>query len=146
MQIATTQFDATHIATANDVLNDAQNDQNPCTAGPQPTEQYCPFFQHTIELIGRRWTGVVLLALSRGPMRFSRLRHVIPGLSDRLLSERLSELETSGFVDRIEVDETITYQLSTVGQGLLPVLEAVEAFARATAPQMNCGDRPGRRC
>jgi DNA-binding HxlR family transcriptional regulator len=121
-------------------------DESICTGDQKFAGQYCPFFQHTIELIGRRWTGVVLLALSRGPMRFSRLRGVIPGLSDRLLSERLTELEASGFVDRIEVDETITYQLSTVGQGLLPVLEAVEVFARATAPQMNCGDRPGRRC
>jgi DNA-binding HxlR family transcriptional regulator len=117
-----------------------------CTGDPQFVEDYCPFFQHTIELIGRRWTGVVLLALSRGPKRFSRLRGVIPGLSDRLLSERLTELEASGFVDRIEADDTITYQLSDVGQGLIAVLDAVEVFARATAPKMNCGDRPGRRC
>jgi DNA-binding HxlR family transcriptional regulator len=116
-----------------------------CVDSPEFTERYCPFFQHTIELIGRRWTGVVLLALSKGPLRFSRLRDLIPGLSDRLLSERLTELEACGFVDRVEADDTITYQLSAVGEGLIPVLNSVEDFARATAPNMNCGNRPGRR-
>jgi DNA-binding HxlR family transcriptional regulator len=139
---------ATSDTTSDSIIDstiEAMPDESVCTSAEQFTERYCPFFQHTIELIGRRWTGVVLLALARGPLRFSRLRDVIPGLSDRLLSERLTELETSGFVDRIEADEVITYRLSTVGQGLIPVLNSIEEFARDTAPQMNCGNRPGRR-
>ncbi len=60
---------------------------------------YCPHFHHVIELIGRRWTGAILLVLANGPSRFSGLRHQIPGLSDRLLSERLDELEDEGIVE-----------------------------------------------
>ena len=50
--------------------------------------------------IGRRWTGAIVSALTDGPMRFGELVKAIPGLSDRLLSERLRELEKAGVVER----------------------------------------------
>lgn len=106
---------------------------------------YCPYFHHVIELIGRRWTGAILLVLSRQPSRFSRLRHQIPGLSDRLLSERISELELEGIVERHQVDEHTVYQLSEKGAGLRPVIEAIEAFARTTVCDHPGSSRPGRR-
>ena len=64
---------------------------------------YCPYFHHTIELIGRRWTGAVLLAMAAGRSNYSDIRDAIPGISDRLLSERLRELEVEGIV-RPETD------------------------------------------
>lgn len=116
------------------------NDET-CT---QP-EIYCPYFHHTIELIGRRWTGVVLLALSRSPMRYSRLREQIPGLSDRLLTERLSELEAEGIVDRTNPVGSPLYCLSSFGRELIPVIEAIQTFAHASALRTRELDRPGRR-
>lgn len=106
---------------------------------------YCPYFHHVIELIGRRWTGVVLLSLARAPMRFSRLREQVPGLSDRLLTERLTELEREGLVDRVEIDGHTQYQLSSVGEGLRPVITAIETFVESAAPLLHCSQNPGRR-
>ncbi len=106
---------------------------------------YCPYFHHVIELIGRRWTGSILLALSRGPSRFSRLRQQIPGLSDRLLSERITELEAEGIVERRQVNDQTVYQLTTKGTGLVPILDAVETFAKTTACDEHLPSHPGRR-
>lgn len=106
---------------------------------------YCPYFHHVIELIGRRWTGAILLALSRQPSRFSRLTQQIPGLSDRLLSERITELEREGIVERHQVDEHTVYRLSEKGSRLRPVIDAIEVFAKTTVCDLPVAARPGRR-
>src|SRR5712692_11475057 len=67
---------------------------------------FCPRFHHAVELIGRRWTGAVIRALLSGLTRFSDLAAAIPGLSDRMLSERLKELEAEGLVVRTVIPET----------------------------------------
>ncbi len=110
-----------------------------------PNESYCPYFHHVIELIGRRWTGAILLVLSRQPSRFSRLRQQIPGLSDRLLSERISELELEGIVERVLVGDNTMYQLSERGNTLRPVLDAIEVYAKATVCDAAPATHPGRR-
>ncbi len=108
-------------------------------------EIYCPYFHHAVELIGRRWTGVVLAALSHSPMRYSHLRGQIPGLSDRLLTERLTELEAEGIVDRTNPVGSPLYQLTPFGRELIPVIEAIQTFAHASAVRMGELERPGRR-
>ena len=60
----------------------------------------CPHFHAAIELIGKRWTGAIVFALTEGPLRFGELAKAVPGLSDRLLSQRLRELEGEGLVER----------------------------------------------
>lgn len=93
---------------------------------------FCPRYHHAVELIGRRWSGVVLRALLSGVTRFSDLAHAIPGLSDRMLSERLKELESEGLITRVVVPETpvrISYHLTEKGQALGDVIEAVSAWA-----------------
>ncbi len=60
----------------------------------------CPHFHAAIELIGKRWTGAIVCALTERPMRFGELGKAVPGLSDRLLSQRLRELEEEGLVER----------------------------------------------
>ena len=60
----------------------------------------CPHFHAAIELIGKRWTGAIVCALTEGPLRFGELAKAVPGLSDRLLSQRLRELEEEGLVER----------------------------------------------
>lgn len=92
----------------------------------------CPNYHRAIELIGRRWTGAILLALSHGAERFCALTAAVPGLSDRMLSERLKELEAEGIVHRTVVPTTpvtVTYQLTEKGQALQGVMDAVGQWA-----------------
>lgn len=93
---------------------------------------FCPLYHRAVELIGRRWTGAILRALLAGIERFSDLTAAIPGLSDRLLSERLKELEAEGIVSRTVIPETpvrIEYHLTEKGRALGSVVEAVSAWA-----------------
>lgn len=93
---------------------------------------YCPKFQSAVELIGRRWTGAIVRSLLGGSIRFGDILHRIPGLSDRLLSERLRELESSGIVSRTvfpEIPVRIEYHLTEKGRELQRIIEAVDAWA-----------------
>lgn len=96
-------------------------------------DAYCPYFHHTIELIGRRWTGAIILAMSRGCAGFSEIRDAIPGISDRLLTERLRELEDEGAVHRHAQGRATVYRLTDKGTDLQPILDAVSEHARVWA-------------
>jgi DNA-binding HxlR family transcriptional regulator len=94
----------------------------------------CPFYHEAVELIGRRWTGaIVAVLLDGGAMRFSEIAHAVPELSDRLLSERMKELEARGVVDR-HVDPgppvRVTYALTAMGRSLEPALLELRDWAR----------------
>jgi DNA-binding HxlR family transcriptional regulator len=89
---------------------------------------FCPIFHRAVELIGRRWTGAIIRALQSGCVRFSDITHAIPGLSDRLLSERLKELEAEQIVERVVIPETpvrIEYRLTEKGRDLDTVMRAI---------------------
>ncbi len=86
---------------------------------------YCPHFQRSLELLGRRWTGVILLAMHGGLERFAAIRDTIAGLSDRLLTERLRELEAEGVIERVTTAKQVLYRLSAKGEALRPVITAV---------------------
>ncbi|MTD59587.1 winged helix-turn-helix transcriptional regulator [Amycolatopsis pithecellobii] len=89
---------------------------------------HCPRFHAAIELIGRRWNGVILQRLLTGPLRFSEIRRGVPGLTDAMLSQRLRELEDAAVVKRIVTDQRpvqVTYALTPIGSQLSPVLTAV---------------------
>src|SRR6187551_1527472 len=93
----------------------------------------CPHFHHAIELIGKRWTGAIVCALTERPMRYAELRKAVPGLSDRLLSQRLRELEEEGLVERqVEAGTPVRviYSLTEAGQELDPVLSELQTWAR----------------
>jgi DNA-binding HxlR family transcriptional regulator len=93
----------------------------------------CPHFHHAIELIGKRWTGAIVCALTEGAMRYAELRKVVPGLSDRLLSQRLRELEEEGLVERqVEAGSPVrvTYSLTRAGRELDPALSELKSWAR----------------
>lgn len=94
--------------------------------------QVCDRFHAAIELIGRRWTGAIISAMFKGATRFCEIREAIPGISDRLLTERLKELEDTGIVVR-EVSATrppqVSYALTRKGEALQPVLDAVSDWA-----------------
>jgi DNA-binding HxlR family transcriptional regulator len=93
----------------------------------------CPHFHAAIELIGKRWTGAIVCALTEGPLRFGELARAVPGLSDRLLSQRLRELEEEGLVER-EVEAgspvRVTYSLTESGAGLRPAIVELRTWAR----------------
>lgn len=96
-------------------------------------EAFCPAYLHAIELIGRRWSGSILRALTiQGTMRFTDITAAVPGLSDRLLSERLKELEREGIVVRTVIPlhpVRIEYRLTEKGQALEAVIASVAAWA-----------------
>ena len=93
----------------------------------------CPLYHEAVELIGRRWTGaIVAVLLERGALRFSEIAAAVPQLSDRLLSERMKELEARGVVTR-KVDDgppvRVSYDLTPMGQALAPSVDALRAWA-----------------
>jgi DNA-binding HxlR family transcriptional regulator len=94
--------------------------------------QLCPRFQLAAELVGKRWTGAIVQTLISGPCRFNELLARVTGVSDRLLSERLRELEGVGIVKR-EVSSgppvRVTYELTCSGHELEPVVRALEQWA-----------------
>jgi DNA-binding HxlR family transcriptional regulator len=98
---------------------------------------YCPRYQRAAEIIGRRWTGAILRALIAGHARFSEIGRIVPGVSDRLLSERLKELEDEGIVKRTVTGShpvRVDYELTEMGLALIPVVRAVAAWAEEFLP------------
>lgn len=85
-------------------------------------DETCREFQSGIELVGKRWSAAILLALARGGERFAELHHAVDGISGRLLAVRLKELEDNELVDRTVVPTTpvqIRYTLTERGRELL---------------------------
>lgn len=98
----------------------------------EPTLHLCPRFHSAIELIGKRWSGAVVQLLMLGPLRFHDLRDAIPEVSDKMLSERLKELESTGIVRRTVYPETpvrVEYSLTDMGKALSPALSALAQWA-----------------
>jgi DNA-binding HxlR family transcriptional regulator len=102
------------------------------TIQDQVASEVCPHFHAAIELIGKRWTGAILSSLTGGPLRFGELSRAVPGVSDRLLSTRLRELEDEGLVGR-DVEAwgpvKVTYSLTEKGADLGPVIHELKQWA-----------------
>ena len=100
----------------------------------QPVREHCCSLYHrAVELVGKRWTGAILLVLLDGPAHFSEIRGLVPDISDRLLSERLKELEAEGMVERSVIDGTpvrVEYALTAKGRALEPTVRALKSWAR----------------
>jgi DNA-binding HxlR family transcriptional regulator len=103
------------------------------TENSQPLDvAVCPRFHKAIELVGRRWTGAVIRVLFAGPRRFNELLAAVPGMSDRLLTERLRELEAEKLIHR-EVQPgspvRVVYSLTCAGAELQVALDALGHWA-----------------
>lgn len=97
-----------------------------------PQAALCPRYHHAVELIGRRWTGAIVRTLLNGPRRFNELLCAIPGISDRLLTERLRELEAEKIVRREVYPESpirVAYELTESGRELEPALNEIARWA-----------------
>jgi DNA-binding HxlR family transcriptional regulator len=106
----------------------------PRTAPAGDREPCCSLYHRAVELVGKRWTGAILLVLMDGPLRFSEIRQLVPDLSDRLLSERLKELEGEGMVRRTVIDDVpvrVEYELTDKGKALQPAVRALKTWANA---------------
>src|SRR5712691_5260316 len=94
--------------------------------------ELCSRFHHASELIGRRWTGAIIYVLLRSRCRFATLREAIPDITDRMLSERLQELEDEGIVERTVIPEMpvrVEYELTRKGRELVTAFEAITDWA-----------------
>src|ERR1041385_2430532 len=90
--------------------------------------ELCPRFHRASELIGRRWTGAIIFVLLERACRFATLRDAIPDITDRLLSDRLQELEAEGIVERTVVPDTpvrVEYALTKKGRALAEAIGAI---------------------
>lgn len=97
-------------------------------SGAFPDSAYCLYFQATLELIGRRWTGAILRPLFAGEARFSEIAGVVPDLSHRLLTERLTELQEAQVVERDTGGGAPVYRLTERGRDLQAVFAEIEAW------------------
>jgi DNA-binding HxlR family transcriptional regulator len=92
----------------------------------------CPKFENAFELLGKRWTGLIIRVLMTGPKRFKDISDLIPSMSDRMLSERFKELDEAGNLIRQVYPETpvrIEYELSDKGKGLEATMNEVQLWA-----------------
>ena len=102
-----------------------------------PVSPFCPRYHYAVELIGRRWTGAIVRMLLGEPRRFAELASAIPDLSDRMLAERLRELEQEGIVERTVIPETpvrVEYSLTPMGRALEASIRALGDWAEHWLP------------
>jgi DNA-binding HxlR family transcriptional regulator len=101
-------------------------------SSPTPELDFCPRTAGVLEILGKRWTALIVFLLLQRPARFSELARTVPGLSERVLAERLRELEEAGLVER-RVDHgppiAVTYRLTARGEGLGPTMDALRDWA-----------------
>ena len=101
----------------------------------------CPRYHHAVELLGRRWAGAIVRLLLSGPARYNELRARIPDISDRMLAERLKELEAEGVIARTVIPEApigVQYGLTEKGRALEAPVMAIGKWAErwvAAAPR-----------
>ncbi len=102
--------------------------------GEKYAHELCPRYQRAIDIIGKRWTCLILRVLLDGPRRFGQIEDVVGGLSARMLSERLKELEAEGIVERRVEDGgpvRVQYALTDKGRALEPAVRALKSWAQA---------------
>jgi DNA-binding HxlR family transcriptional regulator len=97
----------------------------------------CRRFQSSVELVGKRWSSGIMLAIARGNHRFTEIIAMVPGLSDRLLAQRVKELEAAGMIERTVISSTpvqVRYRLTERGSELLESLQPLMAWAQRWEP------------
>ncbi|CEG27029.1 winged helix-turn-helix transcriptional regulator [Bacillus sp. B-jedd] len=104
--------------------------------------ELCPRVEKAMQLIGKRWTGLILYQLMYGPQRFSEMESILP-VSARVLTERLKELEEEGLVSRKAIPGMpvrVEYSLTEKGKSLTPAIKELARWAQDWMPN----DEPAR--
>jgi DNA-binding HxlR family transcriptional regulator len=99
--------------------------------------ELCARFHRASELIGRRWTGAIIFVLLKSRCRFATLRDAIPEITDRMLSDRLQELELEGILERTVIPDTpvrVEYALTKKGRALATAVDAIAEWAHKWSP------------
>lgn len=112
---------------------------------PRHSPALCARFHRASELIGRRWTGAIIFVLLKSRCRYATLRAAIPDITDRMLSERLQELEEEGIVERTVVPETpvrVEYAVTRKGRALASAIEAITEWAHKWVEVEQAGVAP----
>lgn len=95
-------------------------------------QEPCPRYERAMSILGKKWTCIMLRCLMEEPRRFSDISAYVSGLSDRLLSQRLQELEEAGIVERqvyAQRPVIVEYSLTEKGEALRQVVSAIQAWA-----------------
>ncbi|MEF2247080.1 MULTISPECIES: winged helix-turn-helix transcriptional regulator [unclassified Paenibacillus] len=91
----------------------------------------CPKYEAAADILGKKWTGKIIRVLLGGPKRFKDMKEQIPEMSDKMLTDRMKELECQGIVNRHvypEMPVRIEYELTPKGEALQPVIESIQAW------------------
>ena len=94
----------------------------------------CPRFETAFSFLGKRWNGLIIQTLMSGPKRFKDISGLIPSMSDKMLSERMKDLEGEGILVRHVYPETpvrIEYELTDKGRALQPVMQQIQSWAES---------------
>ncbi|WP_046228787.1 winged helix-turn-helix transcriptional regulator [Paenibacillus algorifonticola] len=91
----------------------------------------CPKYEAAAEILGKKWTGLIIRVLLAGPKRFKEIKEQIPEMSDKMLTDRMKELEQHSIIKRTvypEMPVRIEYELSDKGHHLQPVIESIQKW------------------
>ncbi|WP_020616033.1 winged helix-turn-helix transcriptional regulator [Paenibacillus daejeonensis] len=91
----------------------------------------CPKYESAAEILCKKWTGLIIRVLLDGPKRFKEMKEQIPDMSDKMLTDRMKELETMDIVKRTvypEMPVRIEYELTDKGRGLEPVIQSIQGW------------------
>ncbi|QUD86161.1 winged helix-turn-helix transcriptional regulator [Phenylobacterium montanum] len=105
----------------------------------------CPV-ELALEFVGGKWKAVILAWLKESPHRYAELRARLPGVSDKVLTEKLKDLELLGLVEKAAINgsgSAVVYRLTERGEGLRPVLDALYAWGGALGPELSVIIGPG---
>ena len=105
-------------------------------------KQYgCPV-EFALDLLGGKWKSVILARLKQGPLAYGEIRRLVPGLSDKMLTERLKGLEAADLIEREQAEQGRSrYRLTERGEGLKPMLQALYDWGETAAQEMNASIR-----
>jgi len=91
----------------------------------------CPKYESAAELLGKKWTGLIIRVLLGGPKRFKDIKEQIPDMSDKMLTDRMKELEAAGILTRTvypEMPVRIEYELTEKGHSLEEVIQSIQSW------------------
>jgi len=93
----------------------------------------CPEVEKALYILGKKWTGLIVVSLLNGPLKYSQLEKGISGISSRMLTERLKELAKEGIIAKnvySEIPIKVEYQLTEMGLGLADTYEKIIKWAK----------------